>query len=87
MPPTAAIAGSATARGLRSSPLVTSRLISSPTNRKKKVIRPLPTQNRRSVPMDSCPTRTTSGVRHRRSYAAGHTFAHTSAIATAASKT
>src|SRR3954451_9140524 len=88
MPPTAAIAGSATAFGRRSSPLVTSRLISSPTSKKKRVMRPLPIQNRTSVPIERPLTRSTSGVVQRRSYPADHgEFAHTSATATATMST
>ena len=41
MPPAAAIAGRAARRGSRSSPSTSSRLISSPTTKKKSVIKPL----------------------------------------------
>ena len=55
IPPTAASAGSAAARGRRSSPTVSSRLISIPTTRKNRVISPSFTQNRRSVPIVTSP--------------------------------
>jgi hypothetical protein len=44
MPPTAARTGSAAARGSRSSPTVSSRLISRPTTKKNNVIKPSFTQ-------------------------------------------
>ena len=62
MPPAAAIAGSAMRRRSRSAPMSNSRLASSPTTRKKNVIRPSLTHCRRSIEMPSLPTRIESSV-------------------------
>ena len=62
IPPTAATAGRIAERGARSSPVVSSRLISIPTSRKKIVISPSFTQNRRSVPSTCDPSVSCAGV-------------------------
>ena len=55
MPPTAPISGSTSRRRSRSDPTSNSRLASSPTTRKKNVIRPSLTQCLRSIEMPSLP--------------------------------
>ncbi len=61
-PPTAPRAGTITARGLRSSPTVTSRLISRPTTAKNTAIAPSFTQCRRSSDIVASPTSTAASV-------------------------
>lgn len=68
MPPMAAMMGRARVFGSRSSPVVTSRLISRPTTRKNRVIRPSLTQCCKSMPMLSPPSWTVAKVLHRCSY-------------------
>ena len=90
MPPTAAMTGSATARGSRSSPWTSSRLISTPTSRKNTVIRASLTQacSDRWSRCSSPPSSTRRGVCHISVYESLHgEFAHTMATAAAISMT
>src|SRR4051812_17075053 len=75
-------------RRSRSSPVSSSRLASSPTTRKKKVISPWLTHCRRSREMPSLPRRIESFVVQNDSYESGHgELAHKSAATAAASNT
>ncbi len=79
--------GIASRRRSRSSPRSNSRRASSPTTRKKNVIRPLFTQPCRSWEMPALPRRIDSRCPTRRWYDAGLTFAQTSAAIVAVSST
>ena len=87
MPPIEASSGRANLRRSRSSPRSNSRRASSPTTKKKKVIRPLFTQWRKSSATLPPPTRIESVVLHRESYDEASTFTQTSAATAAASRT
>src|SRR5512132_1384144 len=84
MPPTAATSGRMAARRSLSSPAISSRLISSPTTRKKKVMRPSRIPPRRSSETLHRLRRNTSSVPQSCSYVSRHgEFAHAIAMATA----
>ena len=86
MPPIAAATGSRAAPRSRSSPVTSSRLISSPASRKNAVIKPSFTQKRTSWWMAHRPTARSTGVLQIRSYPRHHgEFAHTTARAAAIS--
>src|SRR5438067_5277971 len=87
MPPIEASSGRAKRRRSLSSPRSNSRRASSPTTKKKNVIRPLFTQWRKSSATLAPPTRIESVVPHRESYDEASTFTQTSAATAAASRT
>jgi hypothetical protein len=87
MPPRPASTGSVTRRRCRSSPRSNSRRASSPTTKKKKVIKPLLTHSRRVNVSPTSPSRIVSMVSHAEAYASGARLAHTSAASVARSST
>src|SRR5580765_168180 len=86
-PPTPASTGSAKRRRSRSSPRSNSRRASSPTTKKKNVIRPRFTQSRASREMPQRPMSIEMLVVQSEAYEPESTFAHTSAAAVAPSRT
>src|ERR671931_364069 len=86
MPPVPASSGSANRRRSRSSPRSNSRRASSPTTKKKSVIRPLLTHPRRSSDTPASPSWTDRFVPHSESYDEPSTFTQRSAATVAASR-
>ena len=86
MPARPATMGSAARRRSRSSPRSNSRRASSPTTKKKNVMRPSFTQWRRSCSMPAEPSRSANVVRHRASYDEASRFTQRSAATVAASR-
>ena len=79
MPAIPASIGNASRRRSRSSPMSNSRRSSNPTTRKKNVMRPLLTQNRRSCATRQSPNWTEKEVLHSDSYDDVCRLAHTRA--------
>ncbi len=86
MPPSPATSGSVTRRRSRSSPMSNSRRASSPTTKKKNVMRPLFTHSRRSIAIPCPPARISSCVSHTDRYEPASAFTHTRAATVAASR-
>ena len=87
MPPIAATSGKANLRRSRNSPRSNSRRASSPTTKKKNVIRPLFTHSRRSSDTPQLPRSIESVVPQNESYDDASTFTQTRAATAAASRT